>query len=169
MSWSTQVCRCKHAGTYPRPYAGCFSWGGKIIYNIRGITQTRARSARAGGGCGRGVLGAFAFLRLKLNDLGAFAFLRLKLNDLVHTLGGFFIIKKVRRKYIFMENECFLHYRITGCVKSKHKQYDHWHSQNFSTGGQSEGAKRPSGGRVWDHGREIFFLTCVSKNTFFAH
>ena len=87
---------------------------------------------------------------------GAFVFLRLKLNDLVHTLGGFFWkklwIKKVRRKFIFMENVCFLHYRITGNVKSKHKQYDHWHSQDFSTGSQSEGAKRPSGGMVWDHG-----------------
>ena len=67
-----------------------------------------------------------------------------------------------------MENVCFLHYRITGNVKSKHKQYDHWHSQDFSTGGQSEGAKRPSGGRVWDHGREIFEFFCITK-TFFAH
>ena len=104
---------------------------------------------------------------------GAFAFLRLKLNDLVHTLGGFFlIIIKVRRKYIFMENLCFLHYiyRITGYVKSKHKQYDHWHSQDFSTGGQSEGAKRPSGERVRDHGREIFLKICVSIFFFFfAH
>ena len=43
---------------------------------------------------------------------GAFAFLRLKLNDLVHTLGGFFgknLNKKVRKKYIFMEIVCFLH------------------------------------------------------------
>ena len=41
-------------------------------------------------------------------------FFRLKLNDLVHTLGGFFgkILNKnrnLRRKYIFMENVCFLH------------------------------------------------------------
>ena len=72
--------------------------GGKIIYNIRWEKQARARRARAGGRCGRGE--------------GAFAFLRLKLNDLVHTLGGIFgkfSIKKVRRKYIFMENVCYLH------------------------------------------------------------
>ena len=43
---------------------------------------------------------------------------------------------------------CVSYTKITGNVKSKHKQYDHWHSQDFSTGGQSEGAKRPSGGMV---------------------
>ena len=70
------------------------------MYN-RGEKQARARSARAGGGCVS-----------PLPHEGAFAYLRLKLNDLVHTLGGFFgkfAIKKVRRKYIFMENVCFLH------------------------------------------------------------
>ena len=55
------------------------SVGGKIC-NIVGKTQARARSARAGGGSGRGVS--------PLPDEGAFAFLRLKLSDLVHTLGG---------------------------------------------------------------------------------
>ena len=43
---------------------------------------------------------------------------------------------------------CVSYTKITGNVKSKHKQYDHWHSQDFSTGSQSEGAKRPSGGEV---------------------
>ena len=56
-------------------------WGVIKICNIVGNTQARARSARAGGGSGRGVS--------PLRDEGAFAFLRLKLNDLVHTLGGF--------------------------------------------------------------------------------
>ena len=60
--------------------------GGKIIYNIGWKTQTRARSARAGGGCRRGVS--------PLPHEGAFAFLRLKLNDLVHT---FLHIKRLIR------------------------------------------------------------------------
>ena len=51
---------------------------------------------------------------------------------------------------------CVSYTRITGNVKSKHKQYDHWHSQDFSTGGQSEG-------RVWDHGREIFENLRIKK------
>ena len=63
---------------------------------------------------------------------------------------------------------CVSYTRITGNVKSKHKQYDHWHGQEFSTGGQSEGAKLPSGGMVWDHGREIFDNLRIKK-TFFAH
>ena len=58
---------------------------------------------------------------------------------------------------------CVSYTRITGNVKSKHKQYDHWHSQDFSTGGQSEGAKRPSGEMVWDHGREILKNLRIKK------
>ena len=44
-------------GESTRPYAWIFSWGGggKIIYNILWEKQAMARSARAGGGCGRGV------------------------------------------------------------------------------------------------------------------
>ena len=43
---------------------------------------------------------------------------------------------------------CVSYTKITGNVKSKHTQYDHWHTQVFSTGGQSEGAERLSGGMV---------------------
>ena len=48
-----------------------------------------------------------------LPDEGAFAFLRLKLNDLVHTLGGFLgkiLNKKVRRKHNYIHG----YTRITG-------------------------------------------------------
>ena len=40
-----------------------------------------------------------------------------------------------------------------------------WCSQDLSMGGQSEGTKRPSGGRVW----EIFWLFCVYENSIFLH
>ena len=73
-----QLCRCNN--WYQGRTQEFFRGGGKIC-NIVGKTQARARSARAGGGSGRGVS--------SLPDEGAFAFLRLKLNDLVHTLGGF--------------------------------------------------------------------------------
>ena len=68
---------------------------------------------------------------------------------------------------------CVSYTRITGNVKSKHKQYDHWHSQDFSTGGQSEGAKRPSGGRVCPPPPppptvRRFVKICVSKRNFVA-
>ena len=82
---------------------------------------------------------------------GAFAFLRLKLNDLVHTLGGF-LGGKINLKNTYSWKMCVSYTKITGNVKSKHKQYDHWHSQVFSTGGQSEGAERPS----WGNGGGIF-------------
>ena len=42
---------------------------------------------------------------------------------------------------------CVSHMGITGNVKRKHKQY-HWHTARTF----SEGAKRPSGGRVWEGG-----------------
>ena len=52
---------------------------------------------------------------------------------------GEIVSKKVRRKYIFMENVCFLNTMITGNVKSKHKQYDNWHSQDFFNRGPKRG------------------------------
>ena len=52
---------------------------------------------------------------------------------------GEIVSKKVRRKYIFMENVCFLKTMITGNVKSKHKQYDNWHSQDFFNRGPKRG------------------------------
>ena len=61
------------------------------MYNIRWEKQGRARSARAGEGHPR--------------HEGAFAFLRLKLNDLVHTLGGIFKSKKkihIHGKCVFL-------------------------------------------------------------------
>ena len=61
------VCVCVCA----RPYAGIFSEGQEYLQYSR-ENANEARSTRAGEG------------------VGAFAFLRLKLNDLVHTLGGFF-------------------------------------------------------------------------------
>ena len=53
---------------------------------------------------------------------------------------------------------------------------DHWHSQDFPTGGggQSEGAKRPSGQRVCRggmppfHGREIE-NSCIKMASSFLH
>ena len=32
---------------------------------------------------------------------------------------------------------CVSYTKITGNVKNKHKQYDHWHSHDFSTGGKA--------------------------------
>ena len=39
---------------------------------------------------------------------------------------------------------------------------------NFVSGGQSDGAKRLSGGRVWEGGREDF-LTFMYENGIFLH
>ena len=56
----------------------------------------------------------------------------------------------------------FSYTRITGNVKRNINNMITGIARIFQQGGQSEGAKRPSGGRVWDHGREIFFLKiCV--------
>ena len=57
---------------------------------------------------------------------------------------------------------CVSYTKITGNVESKHKQYDHWHSQDFATGGQSEGAKRPSGGMVGEFFAHFFVLFSLS-------
>ena len=46
-----------------------------------------------------------------------------------------------------------LNTKITGNVKSKHKQYDHWHSQDLSTLG---GPKRGSEATEWGNGGGIF-------------
>ena len=108
-----------------------FFLGGARLSTIFERQRKRGREAPERGRVWEGVS--------PLPHQGAFAFLRLKLNDLVHTLGGFFgknLNKKVRRKYIFMENVCS-YTKITGNVKNKHKQYDHWHSHDFSTGGKA--------------------------------
>ena len=79
----------------------------------------------------------------------------------MHTLGEFFgkIFNKKTKKNTYSWIMCVSYTRITGNVKSQHKQYDHWHSQDFSTWGQSEG-------RVWDHGREIFEKFAYQKDFF---
>ena len=40
-----------------------------------------------------------------------------------------------------MENVCFLHYDNGKCIKSKHKQYDNWHSQDFFNRGPKRGSE----------------------------
>ena len=52
----------------------------------------------------------------------------------MHTLGGFFWEKE---ENTYSWKMCVSYTKITGNVKSKHKQYDHWHSQDFSTGGKA--------------------------------
>ena len=54
---------------------------------------------------------------------------------------------------------CVSYTKITGNVKSKHKQYDHWHSQVFSTGGQSE----ERSDRVGEFFAHYFFLFSLSN------
>ena len=84
--------------------------GGGKICNIREKTQARARSARAGGGSGRGVppprRRSFCIFEIEIKRSGAhFGWIFL----------GKLPVKKVRRKYIFMVNVCFLHYDNGKC------------------------------------------------------
>ena len=58
---------------------------------------------------------------------------------------------------------CVSYTNITGNVKSKHRQYDLWHSQVFSTGGQGEGAERPSGGMVGEFFCTLLFFFSLSN------
>ena len=77
---------------FTRPYAGIFSWGeggqDYLEYSMGKASEGVNRLSGWGGGGGGGeddVGGG-----VPLPHEGAFAFLRLKLNDLVHTLGGIF-------------------------------------------------------------------------------
>ena len=123
-----------------RTYAGIFSWGGgQDLQYCRGNASEGAK--RPSGG--------------RVNEVGV-GCPPSQTKELLHfwdwnwtiwcTLWvdflGEIVSKKVRRKYIFMENVCFLNTMITenvcflntmitGNVKSKHKQYDNWHSQDF--------------------------------------
>ena len=56
---------------------------------------------------------------------------------------------------------CVSYTKITGNVKSKHKQYDHWHSQDFSTGGKAR-ERSDRVGEWWGNFLHITFFCLVS-------
>ena len=127
-----------------RPYAGIFPGGGQdYLHYSRGKASEGAK-CRSGG------------------HEGAFAFLRLILNDLVH------IQKSEENTYSWKMYASYT--RITGNVKSKHKQNDHWHSQDVSTGDQSEEqSDRVAEGCPPSHGREICLNYVYPNSLFLAH
>ena len=114
--FSSQLCGHANQGRTQEFFPG--GGGGQDYLQYSRGNASEGAKRPSGGGCGRGCP--------PLPHEGAFAFLRLKLNDLVHTLGGFGKI-----------------------VNTKSKKKIHIHGK-YSRKNASEGAKRPSGGRVWE-------------------